>query len=323
MSQNWSDKQTPSASYRITSPDHVTVLMATYDGARFLVEQLNSLTAQSHKNWSLIASDDGSTDRTVEILRDFTASHRGNPITVLRGPGNGAAQNFLSLLRASGSSPFVAFADQDDVWFPEKLGRAIRALEGRSGPALYGARTKIFETSLSHGRASPLNRHLPSFGNALIQNFAGGNTMVMNRKASELLQGASRLAGDVFAHDWWCYQMVTGIGGTAIYDPKPCLGYRQHEQNLIGSNDRFTDGLRRLGSVCTGEWKLRIRTHLEALTKTKPLLTPQARNTLGALQDLSEFPALARPRMLAKAGIYHQRRRGHVALCLAAIAGRI
>ena len=100
----------------------VAILLCTYNGAQFLAEQLDSLEAQVHQNWVVIASDDGSTDQTLEILRQYQAKWSPRKLTIRSGPQKGFCQNFLSLtadpeIRAD----YYAFCDQDDVWLPNKF----------------------------------------------------------------------------------------------------------------------------------------------------------------------------------------------------------
>ena len=89
---------------------------------------------------------------------------------------------------------------------------------------------------------SPLFTRPPAFQNALVQSLGGGNTMVFNRAAKKILQEAAAI--DVVLHDWWVYQLVSAAGGMVHYDPRPMLKYRQHSDNLIGSNLGWRSALR-------------------------------------------------------------------------------
>jgi hypothetical protein len=303
--------------------DHVTILMATWNGAATLADQLDSLLAQTHRDWSLIVSDDGSSDGSCDMIRRFQADHPDRRITLLRGPAKGSAQNFLSLLRAAGRAHWVAFCDQDDWWFPGKLSRALAALRDLDGPALYGSRTMIAGPDLTPLRLSlPLCRR-PAFENALVQNIAGGNTMVLNRAALDVLQPASLSAGDIFAHDWWCYLMTTGIEGTVHIDPRPSLLYRQHAGNQIGANDRPAAALLRLKGVLEGRLADGIGRNLQALGGARRWLTPGACEQIDLLSAARHCPINQRLAALWRAGLYRQRRRGTIALWLAACLGRI
>src|SRR5215467_9273459 len=108
----------------------VTILLCTLNGERFLSEQLASLERQTFKNWKLIASDDGSSDRTKSILQAFKASYEPGKIELIDGPRRGAPANFLFLAcRKNLVSEYYAFCDQDDIWEADKLARAIDILE--------------------------------------------------------------------------------------------------------------------------------------------------------------------------------------------------
>src|SRR5215468_8962546 len=125
-----------------TSPA-VTILLCTLNGERFLAEQLASVERQTFKNWTLIASDDGSQDSTKSILLAFQKSCQPGKVGIIDGPQRGATANFLFQSCAENlASEYYAFCDQDDVWDVDKLDRAIDALEqtGSSIPALYGSR---------------------------------------------------------------------------------------------------------------------------------------------------------------------------------------
>lgn len=109
-------------------PPPVVILLATYQGERFLATQLDSILAQSCRDWRLVVSDDGSTDATREILRRFAAAHPDRDIELRDGPRQGATRNFLSLLDAAVPEEAVAWCDQDDLWLPDRLARGLTAI---------------------------------------------------------------------------------------------------------------------------------------------------------------------------------------------------
>ncbi|MFN7050803.1 MAG: glycosyltransferase, partial [Gemmobacter sp.] len=117
--------------------------MAVRNGAADLQAQLDSLVAQTHANWALVASDDGSTDDSRAILQRFAGDQAArHPVVVAEGPGRGFVRNFLSLLARPGLSGPVALCDQDDIWFPDRLERALARLAALppDRPALYCSR---------------------------------------------------------------------------------------------------------------------------------------------------------------------------------------
>ncbi len=206
-----------------TRPE-VCILMGMYNGAAHLQDQLDSYIAQSHRNWSLIISDDGSTDESPRIARAFARAHPDRAIEIRPGPRRGFARNFLSLLQAApGDVPFVALSDQDDVWFPARLERAVKALHvmDPATPALYCGATLVCDETLAPLGVSATLRRDPDFRNALVQSIGGGNTMVLNHAATALAAAAAAEASDPVSHDWWLYQIVTGCGGVVLHDPDP------------------------------------------------------------------------------------------------------
>jgi len=306
-----------------TGPHHVAILLATFDGADMLMPQLESIARQTHDDWSLTVSDDGSSDATTAVVRSFAASMPQKRVAIIRGPGRGSAQNFLSLLRAAGRAPFVAFSDQDDVWFDDKLSRAVSQLKNAQLPTVYGSTTVITDKVLMPLRTSLRFKRRTGFQNALVQNVAGGNTMVLNRSALDALQPASKYAEQIISHDWWCYQMVTGMGGRMLYDPVPSLFYRQHSANQIGANDTMTARVLRLQKLAGGQFSKWLDAHFAALFAAEKWLAPEARKTLGLCLDLKSSNVGRRLRAFEASGIYRQTRRGSLALRLAAVAGRL
>ena len=217
---------------------HVAILMCTKDGAAFLAEQLHSIAEQTHTNWSLIVSDDGSTDATPNIIARF-AEGSTQKTAIRSGPRQGVCANFLSLATDPGiTANYFAFSDQDDIWYKNKLQRALAWLVTVPGdvPAVYCGRTELVSNDGRSYGLSPLFTRPIAFGNAIVQSLGGGNTMVFNAAAKRLLEATGRL--DVVLHDWWMYQLVSAVGGAVHYDPQPMLKYRQHPDNLIGSKSR-------------------------------------------------------------------------------------
>src|SRR6266851_5730147 len=144
----------------------VTILLCTLNGEHFLTQQLASLAGQTFKNWKLIASDDGSRDRTKSILLAFQKSCQPGKVEIIDGPRRGATANFLFQACAEGlGSDYYAFCDQDDVWDADKLERAIEALEQMDSgiPALYGSFFFFKQKTAYEIGFSPLFRRKPEF----------------------------------------------------------------------------------------------------------------------------------------------------------------
>lgn len=285
----------------------VAILLCTHNGERFLRQQLDSIASQTHANWRLFVSDDGSTDQTLNILREFSLLYPGQ-VDLRMGPKTGQAiSNFLSLAcNIEIDADFFAFCDQDDIWLPQKLERALTVLQSSTGtiPSVYGGRTIIIDEDGKHIGFSPLFQRSPSFQNALVQNIAGGNTMVFNRSARDALALAA--GPEPVMHDWWVYQLITGVGGQFFYDPQPFLEYRQHGKNLIGSNRNTSARFARLRHLFGGRFQEWRQKNAQALHHARHLLTPDASRTILELSSLENVDFKKRIFKLWRSGVYRQ-----------------
>ena len=306
------------------APDHIVILMALFNGAPTLGDQLDSISDQTHKNWSLIVSDDGSVDDWRPYVDGFATKHED--VTLIKGPQKGSTQNFLELIRHAGPLvPFAALCDQDDVWLPPKLERAMYVLQGISPatPALYVTPTFICDQNLEPLRRSKLFRRPPSFANALVQSIGGGNTMVLNRAALDLVQETARHARGIKAHDWWIYQIISGAGGIVRYDQMPLVLYRQHSANQIGANDTIFASASRLVQLLRGRFRHWNSANYQALEAVNHWLTPEARGTLSDFDTARNGTVWQRLSALRRAGLYRQTHRGQIALWISAILKKL
>lgn len=220
----------------------VNVLLSTYNGARYLPEQLDSVLAQTDAGIMLHIRDDGSSDNTIDLLGTYAAAHAH--VKVTEGHNLGVVNSFFDLLKnADQQCDYFAFCDQDDVWLPSKMANAVEMLdqEDASQPLLYFCRLEYVDDNLQHIGHAPLPRRL-GFGNALVQNLATGCTVVINRKAREII--LSRLPQRAMMHDWWAY-LVASAYGKVLYDPRVGIKYRQHGNNEVGGTPLFTESMKR------------------------------------------------------------------------------
>jgi glycosyltransferase involved in cell wall biosynthesis len=280
----------------------VTILLCTHNGAAFLSRQLASLRSQTHRNWRLVVSDDGSTDGSREICAQ---SIDGVNPEIRDGPRQGACRNFMSLItdpRIEGE--YFAYCDQDDVWYPDKLERAIGALAMAppGKPAMYCSRTRLVAADGSHLGHSQLHARAPHFRNALVENIASGNTIVLNKPARELLIAAGVL--DVVLHDWWTYLLVSGAGGMVCFDPAPTLDYRQHANNVVGMAPGF--GWARLQNLFQRKFSRANSLNSTALQRCRHLLSPENCELLDAFISLKTSSLINRLRAFRRAGLYKQ-----------------
>ena len=307
----------------------IHVLLATFQGAAYLRAQLDSIAAQEHPRWRLWISDDGSQDATLAICEAFSREHPDARVQILRGPGQGSTANFFHLLsqvQLDSEEDLFAFADQDDVWLPGKLARGVRALQalqpGRSQPALYGALTRLVDEHLHPTGLSALPTRPLGFGNALLQNVVSGNTMVFNYALLQRLRSIQ--PGHAVWHDWSAYQTVTGCGGLLHFDPVPCLLYRQHAHNLIGSQGRSWDKIQRLRMMFRGQYRTWGDQTEAAMQDLAPHLVPEARATLQVFANMRHHSnPLKRIHIGCTGPLWRQTTAGRVSLWLGLLLKQI
>lgn len=298
---------------------HVAILMGTLNGAAFLAEQLCSIYAQSHQDWTLYVADDGSEDATLEILIHTQGLWGVDKLHILHGPQQGFVANFLSLTcNQTLKGGFFAWCDQDDIWYTQKLARALNQLNTVTPavPALYCGRTEMISESAVHMGYSPLFSKPPSFMNALVQSIAGGNTMVFNQTARALLAEAG-VGVSVVSHDWWLYQLVSGVGGVVYYDAQPTVRYRQHNENLVGANATWTARIVRLRMVLRGRFREWNEHSIQGLELMRHRLIDQNKIVLDCFKKVRSQSLWRRIVNCQRAGLYRQTMLGNLGLALA------
>lgn len=303
----------------------VNILMATYNGELYLDEQISTIYNQDIINLNLIVSDDGSSDKTNLILDEWKAKWDKGKFIILSGPRQGYSENFRSLLfRSSIDADYTAFCDQDDVWHEGKLRVAIKAIEGcgEKRPGLYCSRTLLIDEAGAPVGFSPEFRRPPSFKNAIVQSIGGGNTMVLNKAAFDLAAESARRTSFV-SHDWWCYMLVAGAGGSVVYDSVPHIGYRQHAANLIGKNTGTLARVRRIRRLLEGQLGKWNDQNLAALQACDDLFTDEARHVIMEYSNVRSRNLKERVASLRRSGLYRQSKLGTIALFVSVILGKL
>lgn len=224
----------------------VLILLSTYDGEKYIAEQIDSLLCQSYKSIDVAIRDDGSKDGTLAILSDYEQKH--NCITVIRGENVGCARSFWNLLLyakdQNGTYDYFAFCDQDDYWLNDKIAIAIEHLEqgNYDGASLYCSNLTCTDAQLN--KVGLKRNDLPDLENkvkSLVESFATGCTMVFNKALLDL--ATSHHVQRLHLHDLWMFHTCMFLG-KIIYDPLPHILYRQHGKNEIGSKSTFSQSLR-------------------------------------------------------------------------------
>lgn len=303
----------------------VTVALATFNGAEFLPQQLASLATQSGVKIRLRVRDDGSSDRTLAILHDFRDQNPQIDLNIQQGQHVGFAQNFLQLLRECPmDTDYFAFCDQDDVWLPQKLLRAIHQLDEKSPqPALYCGAKLICDRNLNVLATRPPPARASNFCCSLHQNIASGNTIVLNTGALTILKSAAFFADDVAFHDWWVLQVMSALDHPIICDQSPTILYRQHAENAVGAGHGWRPLLQRSVEVITGRQKQK---HQQQLSALYPLMQHMPQNNRDILKKW-QFLQNARPTKRLRFAWHNRLRRdsymGTASLYLAIAMGRV
>jgi glycosyltransferase involved in cell wall biosynthesis len=217
------------------------ILLATYNGAKYIGEFLDSLCAQSFQDFCIYVRDDGSTDTTLEIVSEYTS--RLNIHILPSKERLGPAKGFFRIMEEAGEEHVCyLLADQDDFWYHDKVKRAVMALRNHADEVvLYCTRLEYVDEGLHHLDFSPVPRLL-TLENAVVENVATGCTVAISRRArKEVLEPKPY---DFIMHDWWLYMYCTAFG-KVVYDLQPSIKYRQHGSNTIGAATGFLDDFRR------------------------------------------------------------------------------
>lgn len=215
----------------------IMVLLSTYNGEKYISEQIESVLCQQGVDVHIVARDDGSQDETINILKRISTLEN---ITVIEGQNIGVVGSFFKLMHEAVCHNFdyFAFCDQDDVWKNDKLKVATDILSGHGNePALYMSSFQMVDENL-HSIQTNMSRPNISVEGALASNCATGCTMVFNKKLLE--KSLISNYDDVLMHDYWMYMVCLLTGGYIYYDETPHIYYRQHGNNVIGgTGDNF------------------------------------------------------------------------------------
>ena len=218
----------------------VNIIMSSYNGEKYIREQIESILNQSYKNIKLIVRDDGSKDGTVDILREYEAAGK---IKLYVGKNVGFIKSFHWLICHAGEADYYAFADQDDVWLQNKIEIAVDRLEqdeffinfGKgeetcSKPLLYFSNYNLCDEKLNVIRSAYREDYVrrTSFANCLVDCASLGFNSVFNRAAKEMMAENPPRCSD--GHDWWTYMVCQGLG-KVIYDPRITVMYRRCGNN--------------------------------------------------------------------------------------------
>ena len=206
----------------------VEILMSTYNGERFISEQLDSIVNQT-VSAHITVRDDGSTDSTLDIIKKY------NDISLIKGSNVGSTESFLRLIEVAPENDYYAFCDQDDLWDQDKLECAINMLDKyNSIPAIYSSNTRFVDKELVFIKNEEKKPRI-DLGSAIVKNYATGCTVVFNGLLMNELK--KKHPDSISYHDWWANLVCLSVGGVSLFDMTPHISYRQHGDNSVGGNE--------------------------------------------------------------------------------------
>lgn len=225
---------------------YAEILMATYNGERFVREQLDSLLAQDDDRWHLTVSDDGSTDATPQILDEYVQAHPDKITRHISGKRFGNARDHFFHLMETCSAPYMLFCDQDDVWYPGKVRATLDALirtqeaHGEDTPVLVFTDQTPVDMHLSPIAPSLMryqqqDASVIDYRRILLQNIVTGCATGINR-ALALRSARLQNRADTIMHDWWVGAVAAKFG-QLVYLNESTMAYRQHGSNSVGAKD--------------------------------------------------------------------------------------
>lgn len=285
----------------------LAILMATYNGEKYLREQIDSILQQELDiPFDLIVRDDGSNDSTLQILE----SYQQKGLLRYYAQGNlGAAKGFIQMLRDNPGYELYAFSDQDDVWNPGKLQKGVNAVADKEGPAIYCTNAELVDSQMQAiGRNT--HRVKPTYNLVSIlclASCAQGCTSVFNSALAKVLQG--RDMPEVFImHDSLVTCLCALMGGMIIYDHEPSIKYRMHGSNVFGMVTAKQSLLRVLKSrfkVITTKKKISMYTQARNILETYGDVIPQENRALCETVIRSEKSLGARLKLVFDKDLKH------------------
>ena len=215
----------------------IQILLSTYNGEKYLREQLDSFLALENFNEiKVLIRDDGSTDGTLNILYEYREKHG---FEIIEGENVGLNASMFELIKhRDRGCEYFSFSDQDDVWLPDKLKRGVDTLSEKRAdtPFMYAACSSLTDADLNINGHLLIPKRPLTFFNAVVENVCAGHTQIVNRALMEIL--SDKYSPDLVVFDHWVYLLASSVG-EVVFDSKCTTLYRQHGNNVIGYKAGF------------------------------------------------------------------------------------
>jgi len=217
----------------------VQVLMSTYNGELYLKDQIDSILSQKGVNVKITVRDDGSTDNTIKILRDY---YYAGKINLIEGKNIGYKRSFIWLLDNSDEGDFYAFSDQDDVWNEDKLISAVEELKriDIEQPAMYSSALTSVDCNLKYLRKQDFPKLRNNFYSEIVRHRFAGCTYVFNNELRKKCVGVSKINEYNYGHDGYVSLVCWICNGIVIYDEKSHILFRRHGNNTSSDGAGLT-----------------------------------------------------------------------------------
>lgn len=222
----------------------IDILVAVYNGEKYLKDQLNSIINQTYQDFNIIIRDDGSTDNSLAIIKEFELLYPEKVKVVNGQPSKSAKNNFFELMNYA-SSDYIMFCDQDDIWLQNKIELTLNKMKDaekayeKSTPVLCHTDLAVVDSNLNSIHSSfykmqKFDISKTSLNRALVQNIVTGCTIMINRPLLNLAKNTN--SENVIMHDWWLFLIASAFGKVEVVNT-PTIMYRQHGSNQLGAQN--------------------------------------------------------------------------------------
>lgn len=212
----------------------VAVLISTYNGEKFLREQLDSILNQTYKNIEIVIRDDGSSDGTIDVIKEYQEKY--DNIKLKEGTNIGFIRSFFKLLELA-EADYYAYCDQDDIWMENKIALAVELLDkaDNSKPNMVFGNSDYYNENMEFLKKGEEHKEF-SFKNSLYECVAQGMTMTINNEAKKII--LENIPEKCLFHDWWTYMICSGLG-EVFYNDETTVKYRRFEKNATAEGQNI------------------------------------------------------------------------------------